>query len=154
MPVFSPKILFPIKYINKAIAKTPRDQKKYLQSSYQLLGYDYLEKKDFKKALEILNKTLKIEADSSETLADIYCGIAQAYFGLNKIRRAIKFGLKALDEDFDEDIEEKIYFLLAFCYGMWGVVKNRKKEEYFTAKLRTRFPHSPYLRELEENRRF
>ena len=39
---------------------------------------------EFKKALNILEKSLQVETDTSERAAHIYCATAQAYFGLNE----------------------------------------------------------------------
>jgi len=139
-----------ITYFRKAIDQIPSDQNNYLQAAYQCLGYDYVVKKEYKQALVELNKALIVKVDSSNRLASIYLGMAQAYFGLNKIGKAIKFALKALDGQFDEEIEEKAYFLLAFSYGMYGINKNRKKEEFYTEKLNSTFPNSAYIRDLEK----
>ena len=72
-----------------------------------------------------------------------------SYFGLDKIGKAIKFGLKALNEKFDEVVEERMFYLLAFCYGMWGIHRNSKKEQYYTELLKKKYPNSAYLRELQ-----
>jgi tetratricopeptide (TPR) repeat protein len=138
-----------IDYFNKAITEIPLDQKNYLQHSHQLLGYNFLAKKEFKYALVELKAALKIKTDSSKRKSYIYCGMAQGYFGLNKINKAIKFGLKSLNEEYDEEVAEKMYFLLAFCYGMYGTTKNKEKEKLYTEKLKNLFPTSAYLRELK-----
>ena len=138
-----------IDYFKKVITEIPPDQRSYLQHSRQLLGYNFLTKKDFKHALVELKAALKIKTDSSKRRSYIYCGIAQGYFGLDKISKAIKFGIKALKEEYDEDVAEKMYFLLAFCYGMTGVNKNKSKEKLYIEKLKKSFPESPYLREIE-----
>jgi hypothetical protein len=57
--------------------------------------------------------------------------------------------LKTLKEEYDEAVEERIYFLLAFCYGTRGVHFNTEKELYYTEKLQKEFPDSAYLRELK-----
>ncbi len=138
-----------INYFKKVIAEIPSDQKNYLQHSHQLLGYNFLTKKEFKHALLDLKAAIKIKTDSSKRRSYIYCGMAQSYFGLNKTSKAIKFGMKALNEEYDEEVAEKMYFLLAFCYGMYGITKNKEKEKLYTEKLKKSFPTSAYLRELE-----
>lgn len=138
-----------INYFKKVIAVIPSDQKNYLQHSHQLLGYNFLTKREFKHALVELKAALKIKTDSSKRRSYIYCGMAQGYFGLNKTSKAIKFGIKALNEEYDEEVAEKMYFLLAFCYGMYGMTKNKEKEKLYTEKLKKSFPASAYLRELE-----
>jgi len=134
-----------IEYFKNVITQIPSDQNGYLQSLHQHLGYNYLAKKEFKSALVEFNKSLEIKKDSSEIRAEIYCGISQAYFGLNKIRKTIKFALKALNEQFNEVVGERIYFLLAYAYSLQG---NEKKEDFYTEKLRKLKPNSGYLREL------
>ena len=136
------------KYLQEVITQIPSDQNRYIQSTHLLLGYNYIVKKEYNRALDEFNEALKIKMDFSERMADIYCGIAQAYFGLNKVGKAIKFGLKSLNKEYDEIVEERIYFLLAFCYGMRGIHKNKEKEGYYTEKLKSNFPNSAYLREL------
>lgn len=133
-------------YFQKIIPLIPPNQHDYLQSSYQLLGYNYLAKNEFKLALNELKKALSVKANSSDRKAYIYCGIAQAYFGLNRIRKAIKFGLKALDEEFDKTIAERIYYVLAYSYSLQ---RNRQEAKYYSDKLREIKPDSGYLRELE-----
>ncbi len=103
---------------------------------------------DHRQALREFKEALRIETDS-KWKSHIYGGIALAYFGLDKTGRTIKFALKTLREEYDEDLEEKMYFLLAFCYGMRGIHKDKEKEEYYTERLRSSFPGSAYLRELE-----
>lgn len=139
-----------ITYFQKAIDQAPSDQNNYLQAAYQCLGYNYVVKKEYKKALVELSNAVKVKVNSSNRLAGIYLGMAQSYFGLNKIGKTIKFAMKALNEQFDEEIEEKAYFLLAFSYGTYGINKNGKKEEFYTEKLKSTFPNSAYIKDLEK----
>lgn len=133
-------------YFNKAISKIPADQPGYLQLSFRYLGYYYLTKNDHKRAIIEFKKALKIQSDLSNNQAYIYCGLSQAYFGLNQIRKAIKFALKALDQHTDNEIEERIYFLLSYSYSLKG---DEEKSELYSQKLRELNPKSGYLRELE-----
>jgi len=137
-----------ITYFKKVIPQIPTDQIDYLESSYQLLGYNYLAKKEFELALNELMKASKLKTDSSDKYGYIYCGIAQAYFGLNKIKKTIRFGLKALDERLDEVIQEKVYYLLAYSYFL---KRNDKEAKVYLEKLRSLKPDSGYLRELEQD---
>ncbi|MCJ7541483.1 MAG: hypothetical protein MUO88_17675, partial [Desulfobacterales bacterium] len=133
-------------YFQKIISQIPSDRNSYLQSSLQCLGYIYIEKKEHKHAIIEFKKALKIKSDSSIMRAEIYCGMAQAYFGLNKTWKTIKFGLKALDEQFDDATAERVYFLLAYSYSL---KKDKENERYYTEKLRGVKPDSAYLRELD-----
>lgn len=137
-----------ITYFKKIIPQIPTDQIDYLQSSYQLLGYNYLAKKEFELALNELMKASKLKTDSSDKYGYIYCGIAQAYFGLDKINKTIRFGLKALDERLDEVIQEKVYYLLAYSYFL---KRNDKEAKAYFENLRSLKPDSGYLRELERD---
>lgn len=137
-----------IEYIEKTIGQIPSDSENYIQYAHRLLGNNYLYKENYKRALSEFKEALKIDTNS-HWKSHIYNGIAHSYFGQNKIGRAIKFALKALKEEYDKVIEERIYFLLAFCYGMRGIHCNTKKEQYYTEKLQEKFPNSAYLRELK-----
>ena len=138
-----------IAYFIRALREIPYNQIHYIQMSYKYLGYNKLSLKDYGSSITHFKNCLKVEPMTSNIKAELYAGIAQAYFGLNKIGKVIKFASKALTEEFDEVIEERMYFLLAFCYGMWGIHKDRKKELHFTEKLKSRFPQSHFLMDLE-----
>ena len=78
---------------------------------------------------------------------EILSAMAQAYFGKNKFAQAIKYSKKAIEKPHDDEISERSYFLLAFCYS---VKKDKQKEQYFIDKLERLKPNSPYLKELME----
>lgn len=137
-----------IEYFGKIVGHIPPESENYVQYTHRLLGLNYLQKKEHEKATLEFQKALKIETDSNWK-AHIYDGLAHSYFGLDKIGKAIKFGLKALNEKFDEVVEERMFYLLAFCYGMWGIHRNSKKEQYYTELLKKKYPNSAYLRELQ-----
>lgn len=137
-----------IEYLEKIIGQIPPDSENYIQFTYRLLGNNFLALEQHNKALSEYKEALKIDT-TSLWKSYIYGGIASAYFGLNKISKAIKYSLKALGEEYNEVVEERMYFLLAFCYGMRGIHCNTKKEQYYTGKLQAKFPDSAYLRELE-----
>ena len=137
-----------IEYLDKVVYKIPSDYQNYIQYSRRLLGNNFLEIEQYKRALSEFEEALKINTNSYWK-SHICLGIAHAYFGLNEIGKAIKFALKALKEEYDEVVEERIYFLLAFCYGIGGIHCNTKKEQYYTEKLHKEFPNSAYLRELK-----
>jgi len=137
-----------IEYLQKAIAQIPPDQNAYLQSSHQLLGFNYLAKNEFKRALNELEEAEKIKPGSSDVRAYVFCGIAQAYFGLNRITKAIRFGLKALEEQFDQVIAERVYYILAYSYFL---KKNEERGKYYCERLREVRPDSGYLRELHQD---
>lgn len=127
----------------------PPNEKKWLQSALQSLGNSYIGVGEHKQAISELKKALKIKPISASMKACIFGSMAHAYFGLDKPGKVIKFCLKTLNEEAEDVImEERMYFYLAFCYGMWGIHSNTKKEEYYTEKLRSKFPESPYLRDL------
>lgn len=135
-------------YLEKIVGQIPPDYENYIQYTRRLLGINYLQKKEHEKATLEFQKALKIETNS-KWKAHIYDGLAHSYFGLDKIGKTIKFGSKALDEEFDEVVEERMCYLLAFCYGMWGIHRNSKKELYYTELLQKKYPNSAYLRELQ-----
>ena len=137
-----------IEYLDKVVYEIPPDYQNYIQYTRRLLGNNFLEMEQYKRALSEFKEALKIDTNSYWK-SHICLGIAHAYFGLNKIGKAIKFALKALKEEYDEVVEERIYFLLAFCYGIGGIHCNTKKEQYYTEKLHKEFPNSAYLRELK-----
>lgn len=137
-----------IEYLDKVVYKIPPDYQNYIQYSRRLLGNNFLEIEQYKRALSEFKEALKIDTNS-HWKSHIYLGIAHAYFGLNKIDKSIKFALKTLKEEYDEAVEERIYFLLAFCYGTRGIHFNTEKELYYTEKLQKEFPDSAYLRELK-----
>lgn len=137
-----------IEYLRRVLDEIPPDKENYVQYTHRLLGNNYLACNEYRQALNEFKEALRIETNS-KWKSYIYGGIAQAYFGLDKTGKAIKSAHKALTEEFDEGLEEKMYFLLAFCYGMRGMHKNKDKEEYYTERLRASFPRSAYLRELE-----
>lgn len=140
-----------IDFFRKVIAQIPSGEKSYLQSAHQCLGYSYIEKRDYKLAVTEFKNALSIETKSSKARAEDYCGMAHAYFGLDKIGKTIKWGLKALDEECDESVLERAYYLLALSYSMFGINKNKKKMRFYTDKLRALKPDSAYLRELGLN---
>lgn len=137
-----------IEYLDKAVYKIPSDYQNYIQYSRRLLGNNFLEIEQYKRALSEFKDALKIDTNS-HWKSHIYLGIAHAYFGLNKITKSIKFALKTLKEEYDEAVEERIYFLLAICYSKRGIHCDTKKELYYTEKLQKEFPDSAYLRELK-----
>jgi len=130
------------------LGKIPADSEKYIQYTHRLLGLNFLQKKEHEKATLEFQKALKIETNS-KWKSHIYDGLAHSYFGSNKIGKSIKYGLKALNEEFDQTVEERMCFLLAFCFGMWGIHRNSKKEQYYTELLNKKYPNSAYLRELQ-----
>lgn len=134
-------------YLGKTENQIPSDQKNCLQHLYLLSGYNYLAQKKYKNAVNELNKAMKIRSDSSEMMAYIYCSTAQAYFGLDKIRKTVRFGLKALHEEADSVTKERVYFLLAYSYFFKS---NEEKAKKYYDKLRDVNPKSAYLRELWE----
>ena len=134
-------------YFNAALKKTPAIEKSYIQSSLQYLGYILLENESYKEAIAQFKKALKTKSALDKVKSEILSGIAQAYFGQNKFAKAIKYCNKAIEKPHDEEISERSYFLLAFCYS---VKKNKQKEQYFIDKLQRLKPNSPYLRELIE----
>ena len=138
-----------IKYFQIVIPQIPPDQPFFIKSSYILLAYNFSAQKNHNLALKELHKASKIETDSAFQNTEVYCGFAHAYFGLDKIGKAIKFALKTLKEELNDGIEEKMYFILAFSYSMGGFHGNKKNEEYYTDKLRSKFPSGGYLKELE-----
>jgi tetratricopeptide (TPR) repeat protein len=137
-----------IEYLEKIVGQIPPDSENYIQYTRRLLGLNYLQKKEHEKATLEFKKALK-RSTNSKWKSHIYDGLAYSYFGLDKIGEAIKFGLKALNEEFDEIVEERMFYLLAFCYGMWGIHQNSKKEQYYTELLKKKYPNSAYLRELQ-----
>jgi tetratricopeptide (TPR) repeat protein len=137
-----------IEYLEKTVGQIPPDHENYIQHTRKLLGNNFLALEQHNKALSEFKEALKIDTNS-HWKSHIYNGIAQSYFGLYKIGKTIKFALKALKEEYDKGVEERIYFLLAFCYGMGGIHCNTKKEKYYTEKLQEKFPNSAYLRELK-----
>ena len=134
-------------YFNAALKITPASEKSYIQSSLQYIGYILLENESYKEAVAQFKKALKTKTGLDKVESEILSGIAQAYFGQNKFAKAIKYCNKAIEKPHDEEISERSYFLLAFCYS---VKKNKQKEQYFIDKLQRLKPNSPYLRELIE----
>ena len=137
-----------IEYLRRVLDEIPPDKENYVQYTHRLLGNNCLACNEYRQALHEFKEALRIETNS-KWKSYIYGGIAQAYFGLDKTGKALEFAQKTLTEEYNEGLEEKMYFLLAFCYGMRGIHKNKEKEEYYTERLRTSFPGSAYLRELE-----
>jgi tetratricopeptide (TPR) repeat protein len=137
-----------VKYLERIVGQIPPDSENYIQYTRRLLGNNFLAIEQHDKALFEFKEALKIDTNS-HWKSHIYDGIAHAYSGLNKTSKTIKFSLKALGEEYDEVVEERMYFLLAFCYGMRGIYCNIKKEQYYTEKLQEKFPDSAYLRELK-----
>jgi len=137
-----------IKYLEKIVGQIPPESENYIQYARRLLGLNYLQKKEYEKAALEFKIALQIKTNS-KWKSHIYDGLANSYFGLDKIGEAIKFGLKALNEEFDEVGEESMFYLLAFCYGMCGIHRNSKKELYYTELLKKKYPNSAYSRELQ-----
>ena len=134
-------------YFNAALKITPASEKSYIQSSLQHLGYILLEKKSYKEAVAQFKKALKVKTGLDKVESEILSAMAQAYFGKNKFAQAIKYSKKAIEKPHDDEISERSYFLLAFCYS---VKKDKQKEQYFIDKLERLKPNSPYLKELME----
>ncbi len=137
-----------IEYLEKIVGQIPPDSQNYIQHTRRMLGNNFLALEQHNKALSEFKEALKVHTNS-HWKSHIYDGIAHSYFGLDKIGKSIKFALKALIEKYDKVVEERMYFLLAFCYGMRGIHCNTKKEQNYTEKLQKKFPNSAYLRELK-----
>jgi tetratricopeptide (TPR) repeat protein len=132
-------------YFNAALKILPTNERHYIQSSLQCLGYILLEKKEYKQAITHFKRALKIKTGLDKVEAEIMSGMAQAYFGRNKFSQAIKCSKNAIKKTHDDEISERSYFLLAFCYS---VKKDKEKEQYYKEKLQGLRPNSPYLRDL------
>lgn len=132
-------------YFKAALKKTPTSERSYIQASLQCLGYILLEKELYKESVDHFKKALKMKTGLDRVESEILSGMAQAYFGRNKFAQAIKYSMKAIEKPHDDEISERSYFLLAFCYS---VKKDKKKEQYFIDKLQHLKPNSPYLKEL------
>jgi len=133
-------------YFNSSLKIIPADEKGYIKSSFKCIGYILLERKAHKEAVKYFKRALKEKTRTdSKTDSEILSGMAQAYFGLNKFAQAIKYSKKALEKPHHEEISERSYFLLAFCYS---AKKDKKKEEHYIEKLRRLKPNSPYLKDL------
>lgn len=137
-----------INFLQKALPLIPSNKISHLQTSHRLLGYAYLAKKDYKQALEELEKANKVRSCSPDERAYILCGIAQVYFALNKTEKAIKWGEKALEIDLDEVVRERIYYILAYSHFLR---RNRKQGKYYFGILKRDYPASGYLKELEKD---
>ncbi|MDY7038126.1 MAG: tetratricopeptide repeat protein [Thermodesulfobacteriota bacterium] len=134
-----------LEYFNAALKIIPANERSYIQSSLQCLGYIFLEKESYKEAITHFKKALKMKAGLDKIESEILSGMAQAYFGRNKFAQAIKYSKKAIEEPHDDEISERSYFLLAFCYS---VKKDKQKEQYYIDKLQSLRPNSPYLKDL------
>jgi tetratricopeptide (TPR) repeat protein len=132
-------------YFNAVLKIAPARERSYIQSSLQYLGYIFLEKESYKEAVAQFKKALKMKTGLDKVESEILSGIAQAYFGQNKFAQAIKYSKKAIGKPHDDEISERTFFLLAFCYG---VKKDKEKEQYYIDKLQRLRPNSPYLKDL------
>lgn len=133
------------KYFNVALKEIPAKETGYIQSSLQCLGYIFLEKELYKSAVVQFKKALKIRNSLDKVESEILSSLAQAYFGQNKFSKTVKYAKKSIEKPVDDEIVERSYFLLAFCYS---VKKDKNKEQYYINKLKHLKPNSPYLREL------
>jgi tetratricopeptide (TPR) repeat protein len=134
-----------LEYFNSVLKIIPTNEKKYIQSSLQCLGYIFLEKEGYKEAIAYFKRALKIKTGLDKVESEILSGMSQAYFSRNKFAQAIKYSKKAIEKPHDDEISERSYFLLAFCYS---VKKDTQKEHYYIDKLERLRPNSPYLRDL------
>jgi len=133
------------KYFNAVLKVIPAREKVYVQSSLRYLGYIFLEEASYKEAVDSFKKALKIKSESGDIESEILSGLAQAHFGQNDFKKAIKYSKKSLEKPHDDTISERSFFLLAFSYS---VQKNKRKEQYYTDELQRLKPSSPYLKEL------
>ena len=138
-------LLTSLEYFQAAIKTAPSEESRYVQSSLQHIGYIYLEKEAFNKAIRAFKLAIKMGISIGKTDSEIMCGLAQAYFGKSKYAKAIKYSELALAKPHDDEIAKRLYFLLAFCYS---IKNDDEKEHYYTVKLQKLNPNSPYLREL------
>ena len=132
-------------YFYAALKKIPTNKRSYIQASLQCVGYILLEKELYKESVAHFKQALKMKTGLDKVESEILSGMAQAYFGQNKFAHAIKYSKKAIEKPHDDEISERSYFLLAFCYS---IKKDKQKEQYFIDKLQHLKPNSPYLKEL------
>jgi 5-methylcytosine-specific restriction endonuclease McrBC regulatory subunit McrC len=75
--------------------------------------------------------------------------MAQAYFGLNNLRKTIHFASQSLQENPDDLTKERLYFLLSYSYYLrkddgngilyYKKVRNLNPESAYTGELRMRW---------------
>lgn len=134
------------RYFELAKTQIPKSETEYVHSTLKYIGYIYLERGEYKKAKKVLLGALKLDDVLVSRKAELLCGIAQAYFGLNKFNKAINYSLVALEDTDDDQIAERALYLLAYSYS---IKHNKEREGYYKNKLKELKPSSPYLRELE-----
>ncbi len=135
------------RYFKLAKARIPPSKTEYVHSTLKYIGYIYLERGEYKNAKKTLLGALKLDGVLTSRKAELLCGIAQAYFGLNKFNKTIDYSLGALEDTDDDEIAERALYLLAYSYS---IRHNKEREDYYKNKLKELKPSSPYLRELEE----
>jgi tetratricopeptide (TPR) repeat protein len=129
-------------FFKKSLPLIPKDYIKYAMSAYTHLGHIGIKDRDFKATLKSCKQAFKRSPDFVQSDPTLLLNFSNAYFGLDKYRKAIKYAKKAMNVSSGEKVTEVAYFILFFSYGIKG---NEKNSKYFKEKLRLLKPDSKYL---------
>lgn len=130
-----------IEFGQKVLEKIPDSEKNFLQAIYQYLGYSFLEMKKFKEGERSLLNAIKIDSPRSNIRkAGIYEALAECLYNMNKKMKALDYCHKALKEEHDKDLEEKICYIMAIIYFSRNDTKRYKQCKNRILELNSKSP--------------
>jgi len=106
-------------YLKRAERLFPETSQTKHQVIHQYLAYCHHAQDQWEDAIAEYEKAIEINTDEGR-LGNLYAGLMQSYYGLEDHKKAIESGERALREQIDASLKERVYHYLYYSYRAVG----------------------------------